>query len=62
MTNLYTRTSGGYTVAWTPDNTKLAEQAMTEVMGEIGVEVSASDATAIRERYQELLDATQASG
>jgi hypothetical protein len=58
MTELYTRPSGRYEVVWTPEHESLAKQAMNEVIGETGVELSASDARAVRTRYQELVAAS----
>lgn len=43
----------GHTVEWEPDDKNAAEQAMQDVVGEIGVKVDNETAREIRKRYQE---------
>ena len=57
---MYTRKStSSHTVEWNPEHEDKAEEAMLEVVGEVGVEVDAETASKIQERYQELTKADE---
>ena len=54
---MYERKSySGHTVEWNPEHEAEAEEAMLEVVGEIGIEVDRETATEIREEYQNLTE------
>jgi hypothetical protein len=46
----------GHTVEWNPEQPDKADQAMRDVVGEVGVEVDNDTAEQVRQRYQELLN------
>ena len=50
------KTESGHEVEWNPEHEEEAEEAMIEVVGEIGVEVDRETASEIRERYRDLPD------
>ena len=54
---MFTRKSlSKHTVEWNPEHEPEAEEAMLEVVGEIGVEVDGETASQIREEYQKLIE------
>jgi len=55
---MYQRKSqSGHTVEWSPKHDEEAEEAMLDVVGEVGVEVDKQTAKEVRKRYQELINA-----
>lgn len=55
MTHYYERNDNGYTVTWSPPNETAAEEAVEEVVGELGKSVSQSQADEIQELYNDIM-------